>query len=68
MASDLLTVKEAAAIALRTPWTIRAWLRTGKLRPAAMLPGQRPLISRAELEAFMGLEPSAVGSDPEVFG
>jgi excisionase family DNA binding protein len=53
--AHLLTVAEAAAVARRHPRTIRGWIRSGQLKAAAMLPGRRPLVALADLEAFMGL-------------
>lgn len=50
--TDLLTLKEAAAITGRSERSIRRWRQEGRLHPyAATEPGAAPLVSKAELMA-----------------
>ena len=40
-----------------SPWTVRAWLSQGRLRPTKI--GRRTMISEAELERFVRAEQTA---------
>ena len=52
---DLIPVPEAAALVARSPSSVRAWLRAGRLVKWREVPadeGSRALVSRAELLAL----------------
>jgi len=44
-------VKTAAKLLLVSPWTIRAWIREGKLRPVRL--GRLVRLDEAELQRFL---------------
>jgi excisionase family DNA binding protein len=47
----LKNINEAAGLLGISPWTVRAWIRDGKLRPVRL--GRRVLLSEAELERLV---------------
>ena len=47
----LKSVDEAAGLLGISPWTVRAWIREGRLRPVRL--GRRVLLSEAELERLV---------------
>jgi excisionase family DNA binding protein len=47
----LKSVDEAAGLLGISPWTVRAWIRDGKLRPVRL--GRRVLLSESELERLV---------------
>jgi excisionase family DNA binding protein len=53
-----LSVSEAAELARVGPSTIRLYIRKGKLKPQKV--GRRVIVSRAELERFLGSQSSKV--------
>lgn len=56
-AMPYLTVKEAADLARIAVSTIRLYIRKGRLRPQRVGLGRRIVISRGELERFLGAAP-----------
>jgi len=50
---DFIDVREAAAVAGRSPETVRRWVWSGRL--AAHRQGRRLLIARTEFDALIGL-------------
>lgn len=57
--ADLVAVKEAAALVDRSPSSVRAWLRSGKLTKHRETPGNassRAMVSRAELMAYAAVQ------------
>jgi excisionase family DNA binding protein len=46
-----------------SPWTIRSWLRTGKLR--AYKAGSRVIVKRSDLEALMRPRPVSSNGDTQ---
>jgi len=47
----LRSVEEAAGLLGVSKWTVRGWIRDGKLRPVRL--GRRVLLSEDELERFV---------------
>lgn len=47
----LKSVEEAAGLLGISPWTVRSYVRDGKLRPVRL--GRRVLLEEAELERFI---------------
>ena len=56
----LKSVEEAAVLLGISPWTVRAYIREGKLRPVRL--GRRVLVSEEELERLIaeGQQPGAL--------
>jgi excisionase family DNA binding protein len=49
----LKSVDEAAGLLGISPWTIRGYIRDGKIKPVRL--GRRVLVEEAELERFVAL-------------
>jgi excisionase family DNA binding protein len=49
--TSLKNVKQAAALLGISPWTVRAYVRNGKLKPVRL--GRRVLLEEAELERLI---------------
>jgi excisionase family DNA binding protein len=49
----LKSVEEAAELLGISPWTVRSYIRDGKLKPVRI--GRRVLVEEAELERFVAL-------------
>jgi excisionase family DNA binding protein len=49
--SSLLSVEKAAEFLSISPWTVRAYLRNGQLKPTRI--GRRVLLRQEELERFV---------------
>jgi excisionase family DNA binding protein len=49
--SPLLDLKEAARLLSISPWTVRAYVKAGKLNPVRI--GRRVLLEEAELQRFI---------------
>jgi excisionase family DNA binding protein len=49
--SPLLDLKEARRLLSISPWTVRAYIKTGKLNPVKI--GRRVLLEEAELQRFV---------------
>jgi excisionase family DNA binding protein len=49
----LKSVEEGAGLLGVSKWTVRSWIREGKLRPVRL--GRRVLISEEELERFVSI-------------
>jgi excisionase family DNA binding protein len=47
----LKSVEEAAGLLAISPWTVRSYIKTGKLKPVRL--GRRVLVEEAELERFV---------------
>ena len=47
----LKSINEAAGLLGISPWTVRSWVKAGKLRPVRL--GRRVLLSEAELERLI---------------
>jgi excisionase family DNA binding protein len=47
----LRNVVDAARLLSISPWTVRAWIKGGKLRPVRL--GRRVLLEESELERFI---------------
>ena len=47
----LMSIEEAAGLLRISPWTVRAWIREGRLRPVRL--GRRVLLSETELERLV---------------
>ena len=59
--TELMTAIEAAELARRSPETIRAWVRVGKLKRYGA--NGRLLVSRADLLQLLETQPSRVSED-----
>ncbi len=51
MLQQLRSIEEAARLLGISPWTVRAYIKTGKLKPVRL--GRRVLVEEAELERFV---------------
>jgi excisionase family DNA binding protein len=51
--SPLRSVKQTAELCGISPWTVRSYIRQGKLRPIRI--GRRVLFDEQELERFIGM-------------
>src|SRR5437660_1129126 len=49
--TKLLSIKTAADLLSISPWTVRSYIKTGKLRPVRL--GRRVLLEESELERFV---------------
>ncbi len=49
----LKSVDEAAGLLAISPWTVRGYIKTGKLKPVRL--GRRVLLAEDELERFVAL-------------
>jgi len=49
--SPLLDLKEAGRLLSISPWTVRAYIKTGKINPVRL--GRRVLLEESELERFV---------------
>ena len=58
----LKSVEEAAGLLRISPWTVRAWVKAGKLRPVRL--GRRILLSEAELERLVAESQKPVNTQP----
>jgi excisionase family DNA binding protein len=56
----LRSVEEAAGLLGISPWTVRAYIRDGKLRPVRL--GRRVLLAEEELERLVSLGQEQAGS------
>ena len=68
VSSQLLSVSETAAFCGVVEPTIRAWIKSGRLRASRLGGGRTYRIRRADLDAFLSLVSSAEGGaqpDPE---
>jgi excisionase family DNA binding protein len=59
--NDLLRLDEVAQIARVSVSTVRHWIKVGRL--VSVRPGRRRLVRRAELERFLGNEPTGTRSE-----
>lgn len=55
----IFSITAAAELLSISPWTVRAYIRTGKLKPVRI--GRRVLLAEAELERLI-----TAGQDPPV--
>jgi excisionase family DNA binding protein len=58
----LKNIDEAAGLLGISPWTVRAWIRIGKLRPVRL--GRRVLLSESELERLVAESQEPVNTQP----
>src|SRR3954447_12964247 len=58
--SEYLTVGEAAKFLGVSPWTLRNWDKSGKLRPHRHPKNSYRIYLQTDLDAVLALEPSAV--------
>jgi len=49
--TQLLSVEDAARLLAISPWTVRSFIRTGKLHPIRL--GRRVLLEETELQRFV---------------
>jgi excisionase family DNA binding protein len=64
--NQLLNVEDAARLLAISPWTIRAYLKEGKLFPVRI--GRRVLLEESELQRFIAESRTRVPSSaPELF-
>jgi len=49
----LRSVKQAAGLLGLSPWTVRSYIRDGKLKPVRL--GRRVLLAEGELERFVAM-------------
>jgi excisionase family DNA binding protein len=59
----LKSVVEAAGLLGISPWTVRNYVRTGKLRPVRI--GRRVLLAEAELEQFIARSQQLPETQPD---
>jgi excisionase family DNA binding protein len=58
----LKSIDEAAGLLGISPWTVRAWIRDGRLRPVRL--GRRVLLSESELERLVNESLEPVNTQP----
>jgi excisionase family DNA binding protein len=58
--SSLLSVEKAAEFLSISPWTVRAYLRNGQLKPTRI--GRRVLLRQEELERFVQERTTGAGN------
>ena len=56
----LKSVEEAAGLLAISPWTVRGYIKTGKLKPVRL--GRRVLVEEAELERFIASSKALLGN------
>jgi len=59
----LKSVVDAAGLLGISPWTVRSYIRSGKLMPVRI--GRRVLVEEAELERFVASGKSAAAAVPD---
>jgi excisionase family DNA binding protein len=59
----LKSVTEAAGLLGISPWTVRGYIRDGKLRPVRL--GRRVLLAEDELERLVAQSQGQAGTQPE---
>ena len=59
-------VKMAAKLLLVSPWTIRSWIRNGKLRPVRL--GRLVRLDEAELQRFVAEARASLPSNQQLQG
>ena len=59
----LKSVEEAAELLGISKWTVRGYIKTGKLRPVRL--GRRVLVEEAELERLVAICQDTVKTDPK---
>ena len=57
----LRSVEEAAELLGISKWTVRSYIKTGKLKPVRI--GRRILLAEDELERFVGVNQEQVGTN-----
>jgi len=60
----LKSVEEAAGLLGISPWTVRGYIRDGKLRPVRL--GRRVLVEEAELERLIASSKAPLGNVEQV--